>query len=118
MANIIIIDDELPLRTVMRRILTRIGHQVREAADGEEGIELFRRQPPDVVVTDLQMPGKGGGETIAELRAAFPAVKILAISGEVIGDMWDDPRVAGADAVLGKPSGVTELQEAVERLVG
>lgn len=121
MADIIIIDDEPALRSTMRKILGRAGHTIREAADGDEGIRLFREKPPDLVVTDLFMPEKEGMETIQELRDEATDVKILAVSGGATVDPsgpLGDAELFGADGSLAKPFTVEELQEKVEELLG
>ncbi len=81
MARILIIDDDVTVRQAIRRILEKVGYEVVEASDGEEGMRLFYENPADLVITDIFMPGKEGLETIMELQGKFPNVKIIAISG-------------------------------------
>lgn len=81
MKRILIIDDDTQFRQMLRQTLERAGYEVVEAADGNEGIKLFREAPTDLVITDIIMPGKEGIETIIELQREFPDVKIIAISG-------------------------------------
>ena len=57
------------------------GDEVQIAADGEEGVHLFRTAPADLVITDLFMPNLEGLDVIKELRRDFPEAKIIAISG-------------------------------------
>lgn len=117
MADIIIIDDEDALRSTMRKILERDGHEVREAGDGDRGIELVRERAADLVITDIFMPGKEGMETIQELKERFPDVRILAVSGgATVGASGPlmDAELFGADASLAKPFTVETLQGAVK----
>ena len=88
MGLILIIDDDSSVRGTMKKILEREGHEVREAEDGVVGLKLSREATPDVVVTDLLMPEKDGIETIMELRAEFPDIGILAVSGGRYGRDW------------------------------
>lgn len=81
MATILIADDEVPVRSALRLILESQGHRVHEAGDGAQAVECFRRVRPDLVVTDLLMPVKGGINTIGEMRELSPDVPIVAISG-------------------------------------
>jgi len=81
MAHILVIDDEEPVRSLIREILERAGHIVAEAADGEIGLQTFRLHPADLVITDILMPNKGGLVAIKELRESFPKVRVIAISG-------------------------------------
>ncbi|HSR41877.1 MAG TPA: response regulator [Longimicrobiales bacterium] len=122
MADIIIIDDEDVLRLTMRKILERVGHTIRDAGNGDEGIRLHREQPAELVITDLYMPGKEGIETIQELKRREPDLPILAVSGgSAVMDAEStlaDAELLGADAILPKPFSVDELREAVAQLVG
>jgi CheY-like chemotaxis protein len=63
MACILIMEDEDQMRAVLRQMLESSGHEVIEAADGIEGIRLYREKPPDVVIVDIIMPKKEGIET-------------------------------------------------------
>ncbi|RMF61486.1 MAG: response regulator [Calditrichaeota bacterium] len=81
MARILIIDDDPQIRTMLRMMLEREGHEVTEAPDGVVGVQEYRKAPFDIVITDLLMPEKEGIETIMELKRDYPDVKIIAISG-------------------------------------
>lgn len=67
-ATILYIDDDQELADSYSRALERAGYRVRRAADGEEGLSLARREPPDIILLDWMMPGKNGFETCVELR--------------------------------------------------
>ena len=67
MSRILVIDDDVPLRLVLRSILERAGHTVLDAPDGRTGLALWRREPTDVVVTDIFMPEQDGIEVIREM---------------------------------------------------
>ena len=81
MARILIIDDDAIIRRMLGLMLTKAGYEVVDAADGQAGIELFRENDIDLVLTDLIMPEKEGIEMILELKNDFPDVKIIAMSG-------------------------------------
>jgi DNA-binding NtrC family response regulator len=81
MAQILIIDDEATIRDLLVKILEREGYKTITAADGKEGIRIFRENPADLIITDLIMPEKEGIETIMELRRDFRDVKVIAMSG-------------------------------------
>jgi CheY-like chemotaxis protein len=115
MARILLIDDNAALRNLLRLQLEAAGHEVLEAADGGEGIRLYRRRPADLVLCDLFMPGKEGLETIRELRGAG-AGRIIAISGDGSLGSSDFLRVAtmlGAARALNKPFDAATLLETV-----
>ncbi len=119
MARILVIDDDPDVRTLTQDMLEDAGHEVALAANGVEGIEVYRRQPADVVITDLYMPDKEGIETIAELTRAYPGVRIIAMSGggrSRSSDLYLATASAlGVGAVLRKPFDRAALLAAVDR---
>ena len=81
MARILIIDDEDDLRATLRQMLEQDGHEVSEAANGAHGLELYEKDSPDLIITDVIMPKKEGVETIIALHRSAPNLPIIAISG-------------------------------------
>jgi len=120
MPNILIIDDDNQFRTMLRKMVERNGYEVIEASDGKEGIELYRKNPTDLIITDLIMPEKDGIETIQELKKDFPDIKIIAISGGGrLGpqDYLHLAKMLGAQRTLTKPIELTELLKTIEELL-
>ncbi len=116
METILIIDDEAPIRSMVRLILERAGYTVLEAPDGAEGIRVFRATPADLIITDLIMPNKDGIGMIIELKKEFPAVKIIAMSGGGLNRPEGYLRGAqklGAAFTLSKPLNRTDLLRTV-----
>lgn len=119
MACVLVVDDEAPVRRVLGRALQQAGFDVIEASDGEEAIRKCREQDVDAVLLDIFMPGKEGIETLRELRAEFPALKIVAMSGGgayPFFDVLSAARRLGAAEVFQKPVGLEELTSALRRL--
>ena len=81
MASVLIVDDDVRVRPMLRMTLERAGYEVHEAANGKIALQKYQHHPCDLVITDIVMPEKEGIETIIELRALYPTVKIIAISG-------------------------------------
>jgi YesN/AraC family two-component response regulator len=117
MAEILIIDDEQQMRRLLARILNGAGHTVHEANNGEEGIRLFHRVHPTLVITDIVMPEIEGIELIRKLRREAPTIPILAISGVGHPLYLRAATGLGATAALAKPFGSDELLSVVERLL-
>ena len=120
MARILVIDDEAPVRNMIRQTLEREGYEVADAGDGRQGMAQLRRQPVDLVITDILMPEQEGIETIRMLRKEFPQIKILAISGGGKTGKLDILPVAqtfGAHRTLAKPFDRKDLLAAVSALV-
>ena len=125
MVRILVIDDEAQVRSMLQGVLDEEGYQVVVAADGREGLELYRQKPCELVITDLLMPEKEGLETIRELRHDFPGVKIIAISGGsrvnqgLIGaDLLKLAKNFGALRVMQKPVELQTLLDTVQEMLG
>ena len=121
MRRVVVIDDEAGIRRTVEIVLTRAGYEVLLAANGTEGMRLCRETAPDLVITDIHMPGADGFETIACLRTVYPGLPVIAISG---GDATERLELLGSASLLGavsslkKPFTVRELLEAVHRALG
>jgi DNA-binding NarL/FixJ family response regulator len=117
--QILIVDDDATLRRLVATLLERAGHDTVEAASGEEGLELARRDPPRLVLLDINLPGTSGYAVCNELRqAAGQQLPIIFISGERT-ESFD--RVAGlligADDYITKPFDNDELIARVSRML-
>ena len=81
-AGILIIDDDDQFRKMLRKMLKFAGYtNICEASNGQQGLELFAENHPDLIITDMVMPEKLGIDTIMEIRQDFPNAKIIAVSG-------------------------------------
>lgn len=120
MARILVFDDDHDLRHAVTSVLEQAGHTVRGAENGRLGLEMYRDEPTDVVITDIRMPEKTGNEAIVELRSQFPDVRIIAISGGGAVGVDTYMRVArklGADRAIAKPFAPDELLSAVRAVL-
>jgi two-component system sensor histidine kinase/response regulator len=113
MARILLIDDEPELRAVMGEILAGAGHDTRLAASGAEGLAALRREPADVVLCDIRMPGLDGFGVLRAIRAdpdlaSLPFV-FLTSEAEVRAGM-----LSGADDYLMKPVAADDLLAAID----
>lgn len=119
MASVLVIDDEVPIRVNLRRILLLEGFAVTEAADGEAGIECIRHSRPDLVICDLQMPRIGGYDVLDFLRAdpATAGLPFLMLTASAEQEEADRCMARGASAYLTKPFSVSGLLEVVRGLL-
>ena len=116
MARIIVIDDDADMRAMLEQTLRSAGHEVILASDGREGVERYRAEPADLVLTDLYMPNQGGLDTIVQLHKESPALHIIAMCGKLTAmPMLSAAERLGAVAVLQKPFVAEELLAAVEK---
>jgi CheY-like chemotaxis protein len=121
MPRILVMDDELSLRQVMRVILERAGHTVLDAPDGREGMALWHREPTDVVVTDIFMPEKDGIHVLMEMNNVATKPKMIAMSGGGQKGLLDWRTAAlalGADRVLVKPFDQRTLLITIQEVLG
>ena len=116
--RVLVVDDqELFRRGLTVLVGARDGIElVGEASDGESAVEVALRTDPDVVLLDVRMPGKGGIETCAALKAVMPSVRIVMLTASDEGsDLYDAIR-SGASGYLLKDASLDEVAQAV-RLV-
>lgn len=78
--RILIVDDEAPVRLMLRRFLENKGYSVLEATGGHEALEVYNQDKPDAVFLDVRMPGKDGMETLLELKALDPKASVIMVT--------------------------------------
>jgi CheY-like chemotaxis protein len=118
--RILVIDDEDLIREVVKEMLEAEGYVVSMAANGKEGLRLYQKELPDLIITDIFMPEMEGLETIRELQRDSPEVKIIAISGGGEKGMLSFLTYAkrfGALRTLEKPFAREELLTTVRELL-
>jgi two-component system chemotaxis response regulator CheY len=116
MAVILVIDDNQAMRRLTAKVLAAAGHAVHQAEDGRQGLACLHEVCPDLIVTDMIMPGVEGIETIRAIRRETPKTPILAVSGS--GAIY--LRMAtqlGANAALEKPFVAEALRQHVNKLL-
>lgn len=117
--SVLLIDDDMFVRSTLEDTLTEAGYSVTAFADGREAVRRIADLRADLVVTDLLMPNMDGVELIRQLRSQKPGLKILAISGggPNIGlQLLDIAGKMGANRTLPKPFSPLEFVEAVRAL--
>jgi len=107
-SRVLVIEDEAPVRAMVRLILEDEGFEVIEAADGEEGLERFASESPDLVLVDLRLPGTHGFEVCRALRASSD-VPIIILTAQVDSHDVVAGLEAGADDYVTKPFVAKEL---------
>ena len=114
--KILIIDDEERAREILVAYLEDSGFQVLQASDGQAGIERCRREPPDLVLCDLRMPGMDGLQVLATVTREFPELPILVVSGMGgVGDAIQALKLGAWDYVTKPIEDMAILEHAVRR---
>ena len=115
---VLVIDDELAVRTVIARLLGRQGYRVLLASSGEEGIRLFEENAAEIrlVVLDWHLPGEPGTRTFDELLARQPKLRVVLVTGDHDADLGANARQYLACMLL-KPFTTAELMLAVNAVL-
>ena len=119
MKTVLLVDDDADLRLALKLALEAAEYQVIEATSGQEALRMQRREPADVLITDIFMPDSDGFEAIEGFRREFPATSIVVVSGgggRTKLDYLATARLAGADATLQKPFEIDALLETLSAL--
>ncbi len=118
--RIVVIDDEKRIADTLAVILRSAGYLSEVAYDGRSGLVLCKETSPDLVITDVVMPGITGIEVAIEIRKTSPTCHILLYSGQAAtAQMMDEARSQGHDfELLAKPVHPIQLLEKVKSLIG
>jgi CheY-like chemotaxis protein len=116
---VLVVDDSLLMRVMLRRALDRAGFRAVLARSGPEAIRLYRQYQPAIgaVLLDIQMPGVDGPETLAALRDMDPSVRVCFVSGDTGEYLPEDLIRRGAEAVFFKPFRLDDLAGVVRRML-
>jgi CheY-like chemotaxis protein len=116
--QILVVDDDARSRRGMVRVLEQRGYSAVEAASGEEALALLEQThiPVDLVLTDVQMPGLGGEALVARVRALWPRMPVLYVSGDETFAALAEEGVP-ATRFLSKPFTPHDLAQAIEQLL-
>lgn len=119
MARVLAVDDDLTVLTLIRRFLKLAGHEVLIARDGDDALVQIRAARPDVVVCDVNMPGKSGFEVLEAIRADadFAGQPFVLLTSEDDRDSIRRGMRLGADDFLSKPAQSDELMESIVRVL-
>jgi CheY-like chemotaxis protein len=108
-AKMLIVDDEPTTRALLCQVFRGLGHSVKSAEDGFSALEQIRSEVPDVLLSDLNMPGMSGFELLSVVRRRMPKIYVIASSGAFSGG--EVPHGVAADAFYEKASGLGGLFE-------
>lgn len=111
--KVLIVDDETNIRHGLRTLLSKDGHQVRDAATAEEALELLKTFPVEAAVVDIRMPGMPGTELLAEIRQRWPHVAVVLLTGHGTLESAMTAIKEGAHDYLLKPAQPAAIREVV-----
>jgi CheY-like chemotaxis protein len=118
MARVLLVEDNPLLRWVLRTTLVMDGYDVSAPPSSREAVELGRRTPFDIVITDLTiLPGPDGFAVVEEIRQIYPRTHFILISAQADDAMADRARHAGVERVIEKPFPIDLIHAAVRELI-
>ncbi|MCX6996457.1 MAG: response regulator [Kiritimatiellaeota bacterium] len=118
MSKILIIEDEPVVVSLLKRIITGMGHEVVVAVDGVQGLALARSETVAVIVSDLHLPGEiSGMDLIRRLHSVKPQCAIVIVSGYPSPEIMDECEQMGIKDFLTKPFEMTFVQSVIESIL-
>jgi len=113
-ARVLIVEDEPIIRSSLSIVLTELGYSVRSAIEGFSALHEISQEMPDIVLSDLNMPGMSGFELLTIIRQRFPTIQSIAMSGAFSGEAV--PAGVAADAFHQKGSSTVGLLQIIRNL--
>lgn len=113
--SILIVDDEEEILKVGKKIFGDLGYRIRTADNGLSAIDMYRKEKPDLVLLDIQMPGIDGRETLRRLREIDPAVNALYITGYARPELLNAIEESKEAEIIQKPFSIQEMAGAIRK---
>ena len=117
MAKILVIDDEQDIRNLLDTLLRRKGYDVVLAESGRKGLELFRRERPDVIVLDLKMPEMDGLTVLRQIHSLDPKKPVIILTGAGTAEAEQQVRALGVTEYIEKEFSLHLLGDSLKRLL-
>ncbi len=116
MSDVLVVDDEREVRALVRRVVEREGHEVVEASDGFEALDVLDKQDIRLALIDVVMPNMNGVELMQRMQDEFSETKIVTVSA--FGTSWICPTELTVEASLTKPFDLKDLRVVIRRVLG
>ncbi len=116
MKKILVIDDEVPTLQMLKLFLEACGYEVLTAENAESGLEIFEREKPPIVLTDIKMPGKDGFSILKTIKEMRPKTEVMVITGHGDKDLAKQAFDLDATEFFNKPLDTDALDAALARL--
>jgi len=117
MAKVLVVDDEPGIRSLLDTLLRRKGYAVVLADGGRKGLELFRRERPDVIVLDLKMPEMDGVTVLQQIRSLNPDQPVIILTGAGTPEREQQVRTLGVTEFVEKEFSLHRLGNALKRIL-
>jgi DNA-binding response OmpR family regulator len=117
MANILAVDDDEKIRELLSTLLGRKGYHVLTASHGQKGIDVFRRERPQVTILDFEMPDMDGLEVLRQIRAIDPHAPVIMLTGAGTEALEKQARELGVTDFLAKGFSLHEVGAALNQVL-
>lgn len=115
--RVLVVDDEDDLRVLLSQQINIAGYDVSSAADGEEAINIIKKNSFDVVLLDINMPKVNGIEVLKFIHKNYPSIKAVMLTGFADLKHAMEAREFGARDFIGKPYKLEDIMSTIDRLV-
>src|SRR5215470_3095839 len=115
--RILIVEDQEDNRTILRDVLSRVGYELIEALNGEDGVKLAQSERPDLILMDIQLPQMDGYEATQQIKsvAELKTIPIIAVTSYALSGDEAKARAAGCDGYIAKPFSPRKLLAKVRK---
>ncbi len=115
--TILVVDDEISVREILKDVLKTEGYQIKTAEDGIEALHIIRREPPDLVITDMKMPRMGGMELLYQINGLRTKITTIMMTGFATVETAVESIKKGAYDYIMKPFQFTDLLRVIEHAI-
>jgi two-component system response regulator (stage 0 sporulation protein F) len=117
MARILVVDDDSNIRGLLDTVLSRKGHRVFTAGHGQKGLDVFRRERPDLTILDIELPDMNGIEVLRQIKTVDQSAPVIILTGTGAESLEKRARDLGATEFLAKGFSLHELGDALQRIL-
>src|SRR5689334_16667921 len=117
MASILVVDDSAVDRVRVEKLLGKEGYSVRAVTGGQEALDVFKQEPPDLVLTDMQMPEMDGLQLVEEIRGKYPAVPVILMTAHGSEEIAVAALQKGAASYVPKRNLAHDLAETIANVL-
>jgi signal transduction histidine kinase len=115
--RILVVDDEEAIREMVAKIITSLGHDAAMARDGKEALEILKKEPFTVLITDLKMPEMDGFELMKSVQVEFPEIHIICMTAHGVATTYTEVVACGATDYITKPFSLDEMGAKLNRVL-
>ncbi|HMK52632.1 MAG TPA: response regulator, partial [Thermodesulfobacteriota bacterium] len=115
--RVLVVDDEASVREMVSKIINLIGHEVVTTGSGKEALEILKKEPFSIMITDVKMPEMDGFELMKEVSTQFPNIHMICMTAHGASYTYTDVVGAGATDYITKPFTIDEMRAKLNRVV-